>query len=326
MYIETGLVISETNWTRVWRSFFEEVGDMFGNLKYKMHDLIHDLAESVAMVDCKLVDRDNKNVNEKIRHVSCPFFIGSSFNETLSLLVKAKKIRTFLLISNYSNELDEPMLNTITLNFRGLRALDIGGLEITRVPNSIEYLIHLKYLNLSSSSIITLLGAITRLWNLQTLEVFSCWRLKELPKDTKELVKLRHLDANECRALSNMPRGLGQLTCLQTLPLFVVSKDSSHFPLHHPLKDTSIHPICYDFHSTHHPTQVSIFFYQYFHEEAFAIDLYESLLLLTSSRSNYFFNNNFQLKRIRDTHPYFFLKMFIDVLVIVYKLSKCGLS
>ena len=24
-----------------------------------------------------------------------------------------------------------------------------------------------------------------------------------------------------------------------------------------------------------HPTQVSIFFYQYFHEEAFAIDLYE---------------------------------------------------
>ena len=74
MYIETGLVISETNWTRVWRSFFEEVGDMFGNLKYKMHDLIHDLAESVAMVDCKLVDRDSKNVNEKICHIFCPFF------------------------------------------------------------------------------------------------------------------------------------------------------------------------------------------------------------------------------------------------------------
>ena len=62
---------------------------------------------------------------------------------------------------------------------------------------------------------------------MQTLKVFSCRSLKELPKDIKELVNLKHLDDNECGALRNMPRGLGQLTCLQTLPLFVVSKDSS---------------------------------------------------------------------------------------------------
>ena len=78
----------------LWRSFFEEVGDMFGNLKYKMHDLIHDLAELVAMVDCKLINRDGKNVDEKIRHVSCPLFARSSFIETLILSVKAEKIRT----------------------------------------------------------------------------------------------------------------------------------------------------------------------------------------------------------------------------------------
>ncbi|XP_075673578.1 disease resistance protein RGA2-like [Castanea sativa] len=217
----------------LWRSFFEEVGGEFGNLKYKMHDLIHDLAESVAMVDCKQVDRDSKNVDEKIRHVSCEFFTGSSFNETLSLLVKAKKIRTFLLTSNYFNELDEPMLNTINLNFRSLRALDIGQSEITMVPNSIGNLIHLKYLDLSRSyDMVTLPKAITRLWNLQTLKVFSCQSLKELPKDIKELVNLRHLDDNDCDALSNMPRGIGQLTCLQTLPLFVVSKDSSSISKH----------------------------------------------------------------------------------------------
>ncbi|KAL4616244.1 hypothetical protein ACB092_07G185000 [Castanea dentata] len=219
----------------LWRSFFEEVGGEFGNLKYKMHDLIHDLAESVAMVDCKLVDRDSKDVDEKIRHVFCPNSIGSSFNETLSILVKAKKIRTLLQRSNenYFSELDEPMLNTITLNFRSLRALDIGLLKITRVPNSIGNLIHLKYLDLSRSYyIITLPESITRLWNLQTLKVFSCGSLKELPKDIKELVNLRHLDDNQCEALSNMPRGLGQLTCLQTLSLFVVSKDSSSTSKH----------------------------------------------------------------------------------------------
>ncbi|XP_075675202.1 disease resistance protein RGA2-like [Castanea sativa] len=218
----------------LWRSFFEEVEDEFGNLKYKMHDLIHDLAELVAMVDCKHVDRDSKNVDvdEKIRHVSCPCIIRSSLNETLSLLVKVKKIRTFLRTSNYFNELDESMLNTITSNFRSLRALGIGGLRITRVPNSIGNLIHLKYLDLSRSSIITLPEAITRLWNLQTLKVFSCGSLKELPKDIKELVNLRHLDDKKCGALNNMPRGLGQLTCLQTLPLFVVSKDSSSTSKH----------------------------------------------------------------------------------------------
>ena len=150
----------------LWRSFFEEVGDMFGNLKYKMHDLIHDLTESVAMVDCKLVDRDSKNVDEKIRHVSCPFFIGFSLNETLSLLAEAKKIRTLLLRSNkyYFDELDEPMLNTITSNFRSSHALAIGGLVITRVPNSLGNLINLKYVDLSrSNSIITLPESITRL-------------------------------------------------------------------------------------------------------------------------------------------------------------------
>ena len=144
-------------------------------------------------------------------------------------------MRTLLSRSNeyYFNQLDEPMLNTITLNFRSLCALDIGGLVITRVPNSIGNLIHLKYLDLfESNNIITLPESITRLWNLQTLKVFSCSRLEELPKDIKELVNLRHLDDNECEALSNMPRGIGQMTCLQTLPLFIVSRDSSSISKH----------------------------------------------------------------------------------------------
>uniref|UniRef100_A0A2N9I8M9 Rx N-terminal domain-containing protein n=1 Tax=Fagus sylvatica TaxID=28930 RepID=A0A2N9I8M9_FAGSY len=47
----------------------------------------------------------------------------------------------------------------------------------------------------------------------------------ELPRDIRELVNLRHLYNNYCNKLSHMPRGLGQLTCLQTLPLFIVSND-----------------------------------------------------------------------------------------------------
>ncbi|XP_030949653.1 putative disease resistance protein RGA3 [Quercus lobata] len=45
--------------------------------------------------------------------------------------------------------------------------------------------------------------------------------------DTKKLVNLRHLDVTNCLKLTHMPHGLGQLTSLEILPQFVVSKVGS---------------------------------------------------------------------------------------------------
>ncbi|KAK4591856.1 hypothetical protein RGQ29_016350, partial [Quercus rubra] len=209
-------------------SFFEEI-NVYGNLKYKMHDLIHDLAESIAGEEYKLIDFHGKNINETNRHVSCPFFIDLSFIETLKSSVKSDKIRTFLQTCEMdkSNALDESMLNTLILSFRRLRALDLHKLKITRVPNSIGKLIHLKYLDLSfNEDIETLPNSITTLLNLQTLKLCSCKGLKELPKDIRELVNLKHLYNGGCDNLSHMPCGLGQMTSLQTLQLFIVSTSS----------------------------------------------------------------------------------------------------
>ena len=134
----------------LWRSFFEEVNE-YGVVKFKMHHLIHDLAELVAREECKLIDFDGKNVSEKLCHVSCPFYIGPYFHETLSLLLKAKKIRIFLQTSDkyMCGTLDESMLKTFIFSFKSLHELDLHGLMITKVPNSIGKLIHLKYLDLS---------------------------------------------------------------------------------------------------------------------------------------------------------------------------------
>jgi Leucine-rich repeat (LRR) protein len=77
------------------------------------------------------------------------------------------------------------MLNTLLLSFKSLRALDFHGLKITRVPNSIGKLIHLKYLDLTYSTIETLPDSITRLWNLQTLKLKGCRILKNYPKTLK---------------------------------------------------------------------------------------------------------------------------------------------
>lgn len=56
--------------------------------------------------------------------------------------------------------------------------------------------------------------------------------LKELPRNIQELINLRHLDNTHCYDLSHMPSGLGQISCLQTLPLFIVSKDAPFISRH----------------------------------------------------------------------------------------------
>ena len=65
---------------------------------------------------------------------------------------------------------------------------------------------------------------ITKLVNLQTLKLFCCGKLRELPVDIQKMVSLKNLDLRLCENLTHMPCGLGQLTSLQTLNLFVVGK------------------------------------------------------------------------------------------------------
>jgi hypothetical protein len=208
----------------LWRSLFEKV-NRYGILKYKMHDLVHDLAQSVVGTECTRLDSYGKNINEKIRHLSCSISLDRSFIETSNLLVKAKKIRSFLGIEYGRIILNESTLNLLFWSFRSLRALDLHQLDIRVLPDSIGELTLLKYLDLSENPfLITLPDSITGLRNLQTLKLNGCQNLKELPRGIRELVNLRHLYNTYCK-LSHMPRGLGQLTCLQTLPSFIVSND-----------------------------------------------------------------------------------------------------
>ena len=259
----------------LWRSFFQEVEEDEGmTRRFKMHDLIHDLAQSISKSDCTLVDSNANNVNDKVRHLSFSFYNVSFFKENLSKLVKANKIRTFILACNkmycVQGTMEESTFNKLISTFRYLRALDLHGLNMKMLPNTIGTLMHLKYLDLSSNDIkvlpssITKLvnlqtlklcqcdlrelpvviqkivslkhldlsyngievlpNSITKLMNLQTLKLSQCKRLRELPVDIQKLVSLKHLDLKDCENLTHMSCGLGQLTSLQTLNLFVVSK------------------------------------------------------------------------------------------------------
>jgi hypothetical protein len=153
----------------LWRSFFQDINrNEYGDIEAcKMHDLIHDLAESVAGDECIISIPNVEKVVERTRHVTCDSL--DSLRDIPAPLLKAHKIRTLLLLFP-TRPSHTPVYDTFISSFECLRALNMSGLNIQEVPNFIGKLRHLRFLDLSWNRDIKLLPAsITQLQNLQTL-------------------------------------------------------------------------------------------------------------------------------------------------------------
>ncbi|CAI0418035.1 unnamed protein product [Linum tenue] len=214
-----------------WRSFFQEIrpGPSIPISTCKMHDLIHDLAVSVAGSNCKLITGPMDGVNEKTYHVSlshsswCP-------SEMVGLLGSATRLRTFSVYCNpwyeSGTSWDESTFKSFVSKFGSLRILEFPNCGMEMVPQDIQKLKHLRHLDLSYNDKITKLpNSITMLHNLEVLLLNECKNLLELPRNINKLVNLWCLDCQNCFALTHMPPQLGELTALQTMTLFVVGKE-----------------------------------------------------------------------------------------------------
>ncbi|KAK2660011.1 hypothetical protein Ddye_006544 [Dipteronia dyeriana] len=205
----------------MWMFFFQNVNKVGDGCvtECKMHDLVHDLAQSIAGDEFIILEHGRLPRHlAQIRHSSV--VCGSELHTIPESLYEAKKLRTLNLLFPRGN-LGEVPPNLFS-SFRYMRALNLSGSGIKRLHNSVSCLIFLRYLNISNTLIETLPESIGDLDYLQVLNLAYCYDLIELPMSLTRLRKLRRLMINGCDKLSHLPDRIGNLIQLQTLPTFIV--------------------------------------------------------------------------------------------------------
>ncbi|XP_040384071.1 putative disease resistance protein RGA4 [Oryza brachyantha] len=205
----------------VWRSFFQDVKKSSIWTTCKIHDLMHDIAQSVMGKECVSIAGRSNFISLLSEHPRYHFH--SSYKETVLLddfMRKQSPTLRSLLFERWFNYFSTSHLSKCS-SLRALKLLRCSEF----LP--IGHLQHLRYLNISSNSCIKKLPKdICILYNLQTLVLSYCKNLVELPKDMKYMKNLRHLYTDGCPKLKYMPPDLGQLTSLQILTSFVVGARS----------------------------------------------------------------------------------------------------
>ncbi|EMS48967.1 Putative disease resistance protein RGA4 [Triticum urartu] len=205
------------------RSFFldiersKEHWEYYSRTTCKIHDLMHDIAMSVMGKECVAVTMELSKIEwlgDTARHLflSCK---GTEGILNASLEKRSPAIQTLIC--------DSPMQSSLKhlSKYNSLHALKlcIRGTESFLLKSM--YLHHLRYLDLSYSSIKALPEDTSILYNLQVLDLSYCNHLDRLPRQMKYMTSLRHLYTDGCWNLKSMPPELGKLTNLQTLTCFV---------------------------------------------------------------------------------------------------------
>ncbi|RLM93214.1 Rp1-like protein [Panicum miliaceum] len=203
-------------------SFFQPVyeGKEIVNYVYTMHDLLHDLAESLSSEDCFRLDDDKAEIPLTVRHLSVRV---RSLIQHKQSICKLHHLRTIICLNPLVDDVSD-LFHVLLRNLKKLRVLDLRCHSGNKLPESVSELKHLRYLNLSRTSISELPESLCTLFHLQFISLQT--KGIKLPGQFCNLRNLRHLVI--CGGGTASIPNIGKLTSAQGLGTFCVKKQKGY--------------------------------------------------------------------------------------------------
>ncbi|KAB2088762.1 hypothetical protein ES319_A03G020400v1 [Gossypium barbadense] len=194
------------------RSFFQKVEDEIFFSTLKMHDLVHDLALSVAQNE---VNSCNHYSTGNVRHL----WFDLSKQDASQLPNNLGCLQSLFLLDEEDKADSKSLIAEVISRSKHLRVLDLSNCSFEQLPNNIRYLKQLRNLNVAyNGNIKRLPNSICNLQSLRTLSLDGCRGIEQLPKDIRYLISLRELTVTtkQTRLQEN---GISCLTSLRRLIL-----------------------------------------------------------------------------------------------------------
>jgi hypothetical protein len=198
------------------RCFFQDYEDWDYVAFFKMHDLMHDLASSLAQNEFSIISSQNHQISKTTRHLSV-LDSDSFFHKTLPKFSNEfHHVRSIVFVDSIMGPTCKADFKKCLSEFKHLRCLELmDDSEFEVFPERIGALKHLRYLKYrSNANMKRHPKSLFKLQNLQAL--VTGFGLEELPKDVRYMISLKFLSL--ATQLKRLPeKGIGCLECLQTL-------------------------------------------------------------------------------------------------------------
>ncbi|CAL4904474.1 unnamed protein product [Urochloa decumbens] len=191
-------------------SFLQDVNEFCGRVRCRMHDLVHDLVQSILGDEMSLVV-PTENIFEKARAVYVATGDDSIFGKSLK---NSMHLRSITVESVFT-----AAVATTILQIKNLKYLALSRLQHEALPEAISDIWSLQALHVTFSDISKLPKSIGKLQKLRTLNLFQCEQLKCLPDSIGNCQMISSIDLSYCEKLIVLPNYINRNRNLRVLRL-----------------------------------------------------------------------------------------------------------